>query len=230
MLKKSLKLEASPLTHASIGDIRMIRLIPRALTAALGLAVLLGAPAQASQLVPQNMKHMIGKADIIVTGEVVRVTDGMQGELPYTEVTLKVKGSFKRKLADGSSYRFRQYGLLKPRKMADGRFLLPAKIEGMPEWTVGEKVTAFLNKPAMRTGLVTPVGLTQGKFTGGGSQLANSFNNQGLFKDMKVDTTHLRPAEAAMLAKPSGAVDTGVLLQFVERAVKEQWIDTGVMR
>jgi hypothetical protein len=204
--------------------------IPRALPAALGLVALMAAPAQASQLVPQNLKQMIGKADLIVTGEVSKVTDGLQGNLPYTEVTLKVKGSFKRSLASGSSYRFRQYGLLKPRKMPDGSFMLPAKIEGMPNWTVGEQVTAFLNKPAAHTGLTTPVGLTQGKFTGGGSQAANSFNNQGLFKGMKVDPSYLRPGEAAMLARPAGAIDTGVLLQFVGRAVKEQWIESGVMR
>lgn len=200
------------------------------LPALLALAGLLAPPAHASQVVPQNLKNMIGKADLIVTGEVSRVTDGIEGNLPYTEVTLKVKGSMKKKLAAGSSYSFRQYGLLKPRKMPDGSFMLPAKIEGMPTWTVGEKVTTFLNKPAARTGLTTPVGLAQGKLTGGGGKLSNSFNNQGLFKDVKIDAAHLSASEAAMLKRNEGAVETGVLLTLVERAVKEEWIARGVMR
>jgi hypothetical protein len=198
--------------------------------AALGLAALLAAPAQASQLVPQNLKQMIRASDVIVTGEVSKVTDGMQGNLPFTEITLKVKGSIKRDLKDGSSYSFRQYGLLKPRKMPNGSFMLPAKIEGMPTWTVGEHVTTFLNKPAARTGLTTPVGLAQGKLTMGGTKAANSFNNHGLFKGVKVDPTHLNAGEAAMLAKQDGAVESGVLLQLVRKAVKENWIETGVMR
>ncbi len=200
------------------------------LALAFGAAAMIAPPAGASQLVPQNLKQMIKVSDVIVTGEVSKVSDGIDDGVPYTEVTLKVKGSVKRDLAAGSSYSFRQYGLLKARKMADGRYLLPAKIEGMPTWTVGENVTTFLNRPAARTGLVTPVGLAQGKFTAGGAKSANSFNNRGLFKDMKVDAHVLRPVEAAMLASKGGPVETGVMLQLVKRAVKEQWIAKGVMR
>jgi hypothetical protein len=196
------------------------------------LLLLLGAApqAQASQLVPQNLRQMIQVSDLIVTGEVSRVTDGLDNGLPYTQVTLKVKGSLKHELKENSEYSFRQYGLLKARKMPDGRFMLPAKIEGMPTWTVGEKVTAFMNKPARRTGLVTPVGLAQGKLTANGARIANGFNNQGLFKDVKVEPGHLSKDESAMLAKHGGAVEQGVLLQLVKRAVKEQWIEKGVMR
>ncbi|MBT9459660.1 MAG: hypothetical protein IV097_23795 [Burkholderiaceae bacterium] len=202
-------------------------------TALLGLAAiaaLLTTPAQASQLVPQNLKQMIQASDLIVSGEVSKLTDGIEQGLPFTEVTLKVKSSLKRELAENSSYKFRQYGLLKTRKMSDGRYLLASKIEGMASWTVGEKVTAFLNKPALRTGLVTPVGLAQGKFTSSGSQLANSFNNRDLFKGMTVDPSVLNANEAAMLAKHGGAVEGGVLTNFVKRAVNEQWIAKGVMR
>ena len=201
-----------------------------ALVLAIAAAALIAPPADASQLAPQNLKQMIKVSDLIVSGEVSKLADGIQDGVPYTEITLKVKGSIKRDLAPGSTFSFRQYGLLKARKMADGRFLLPAKIEGMPTWTVGENVTTFLNRPASRTGLVTPVGLAQGKFTAGGAKSANSFNNRGLFKDMQVDAQVLRPAEAAMLASKGGPVETGVMLQLVKRAVKEQWIAKGVMR
>lgn len=202
------------------------RLISLAGALLLGLA----SQAQASQLVPQNLKKMIQAADVIVVGEVSKVSDGIQNGLPYTEVTLKVRGSIKHQLKENSDYTFRQYGLLKARKLPDGRYMLPAKIEGMPTWTVGEKVTAFMNKPAATTGLVTPVGLAQGKLTGVGSRLANGYNNVDLFKDVKVDAGRLDKDEAAMLATTGGAVETGVLLKLVKRAVKEQWIELGVMR
>jgi hypothetical protein len=196
----------------------------------LGLAALAASQAQASQLVPQNLKKMIQVSDVIVTGEVSKVTDGIQDGVPYTEVTLKVKSSLKHDLAKDSSYRFRQYGLLKPRKMADGRYLLPAKIEGMATWKVGENVTTFLNHPSPRNGLTTPVGLAQGKLTAGGTKMTNSFNNRDLFKGMTVDPTALNANEAAMLASRGGPVETGVLLQLVKKAVNEQWIERGVMR
>ena len=194
------------------------------------LAATAVAPLHASQLVPQNMKQMIHAADVIVTGEVTRITDGVEGGIPFTEVTMKVNSSIKRDMAIGSSYSFRQYGLLKPRKRQDGRYLLPSKIEGMATWTVGEKVTTFMNKPASRTGMVTPVGMAQGKFTYSGAQAANSFDNRGLFWGMSVDAGVMNAKESAMLAKPAGSVDGDVLINFVKRAVKEQWIEKGVMR
>jgi hypothetical protein len=194
------------------------------------LAATAVAPLQASQLVPQNLKQMIHAADVIVTGEVTRVTDGVENGLPFTEVTMKVNSSIKRDMAVGSPYTFRQYGLLKPRKLQDGRYLLTSKIEGMATWTIGEKVTTFMNKPASRTRMSTPVGMAQGKFTYSGTQAANSFDNRSLFRGMSVDASVLNAKEAAMLAKTAGPVEGDVLINFVKRAVKEQWIEKGVMR
>ena len=195
------------------------------------LCALAAVPAGASQLVPQNLKQMIQASDVIVSGDVAKVSDGIENGVPFTEVTLKVKGSIKRDLAKDSSYKFRQYGLLKNRKLPNGSYLLAAKIEGMPNWTVGEKVTAFLNKPSRRNGLTSPVGLAQGKLTASGSKVANAFDNQGLFRNVKVDPSHLNAAEAEMLANQGGgAVEGAVLTNLVRRAVKEQWIENGVMR
>ncbi len=197
----------------------------------LGLGALAAAlPTQASQLVPQNLKQMIQASDLIVSGDVAKITDGIDRGVPFTEITLKVKGSIKRELAVGSSYKIRQYGLLKNRKMSDGRYLLASRIEGMPSWAVGERVTAFMNKPSTHTGLTSPVGLAQGKLTGSGTTVANAFDNKGLFHGMSVDAGVLSPTEAAMLAKSSGAVEGGVLTNLVKRAVREQWIEKGVMR
>jgi hypothetical protein len=200
------------------------------LPGAIILAVSLAAPSQASQLVPQNLKQMIDAADVIVTGKVSKVTDGVENGIPFTEVTMQVDSSIKREMAANSNYSFRQYGLLKSRRMVDGRYLLATKIEGMATWTVGEKVTTFMNKPASRSGMRTPVGMAQGKFTYSGAQAANSFDNRGLFKGMSVDAGKLNAKESAMLAKPAGSVEGEVLINFVKRAVKEQWIEKGVMR
>jgi hypothetical protein len=194
------------------------------------LASMSMAPAQASQLVPQNLKQMIHAADVIVTGEVIRITDGVDNGMPFTEVTMKVNSSIKRDMAAGSKYTFRQYGLLKPRKLNDGRFLLTSKIEGMATWNVGERATTFMNKPSSRTHMTTPVGMAQGKFTYSGTQAANSFDNRSLFRGMSVDPSVLNAKESEMLAKPAGPVEGEVLINFVNRAVKEQWIEKGLMR
>jgi hypothetical protein len=194
------------------------------------LAATLAAPSQASQLVSQNLKRMIEESEVIVTGEVSKITDGIENGIPFTEVTMKVSSSIKRDMAANSTYSFRQYGLQKPRRMHDGRYLLATKIEGMATWTVGEKVTTFMNKPASRFGMRTPVGMAQGKFTYSGTQAANSFDNRGLFKGMTVEPSVLNSKESAMLAKPAGAVEGDVLINLVKRAVKEQWIEKGVMR
>jgi hypothetical protein len=194
------------------------------------LAATAATPLYASQLVPQNLKQMIHEAEVIVTGEVTKITDGVENGIPFTEVTMKVNSSIKRDMAVNSNYSFRQYGLLKPRKLQDGRYLLPSKVEGMATWTVGEKVTTFMNRPASRTRMTTPVGMAQGKFTYSGAQAANSFDNRGLFKGMSVDPSVLNAKESAMLAKPAGSVEGDVLMNFVKRAVKEQWIEKGVMR
>ncbi len=66
------------------------------------LAAISALPSQASQLVPQNLKQMIHAADVIVTGEVTKVTDGVENGLPFTEVTMKVNGSIKRDMAVNS--------------------------------------------------------------------------------------------------------------------------------
>jgi hypothetical protein len=195
----------------------------------------LAAPsARATQVVHQNLKQLIAASDLIVAGEVTKVTDGLQRGVPFTEITVEVKQSLKKSLASGSSYTFRQYGLLKARKItgdrSGNRYLLPARIEGMPTWTVGERMMTFLNKPAKGTGLVTPVGLAQGKLTATGGKVANSFNNANLFQGVTVDPKVLKPGEAALLQTRSGAVDQAALFHLVGRAVNEGWIKKGAMR
>ncbi len=213
-------------TAASPG--RWRRLGPAVALLAAGLAAL---PAAATQLVPANLTRLIGQADVIVSGKVKNVTDGVDANgLPYTEVTIAVGASAKKKLSPRSDFKFRQYGLLKSRKMPDGRFLVAKAPEGFPLWTKEEQVVAFMYKPASKTGLRTTVGLSQGKFTANGGRLSNAQLNQGLFTGVKVNPGLLTATESAMLGGTSGAVDTTALMSLVNRAVAGQWIESGAMR
>jgi len=212
---------------ASPGGWRRLRLAIALLAG--GLAAL---PAAATQLVSTNLTRLIGQSDVIVSGKVKDVTDGIDAKgVPYTEVTIAVGSSAKKKISTRSDYKFRQYGLLKARKMPDGRFLVARAPEGFPTWAKDEQVVAFMFKPASRTGLQTTVGLGQGKFTATSGRLANAQLNQGLFAGVKVNAGLLSPTESAMLGAPAGgAVDAAALMSLVNRAVAEQWIEKGVMR
>jgi len=214
---------------AAAGGWRLARL------ARLGAALLAGAalalPAAATQLVAANLTRLIGQSDLIVSGKVKNVTDGIDAKgVPYTEVTIAVGSSAKKKLAPRSDFKFRQYGLLKARKMADGRCLLAKAPEGFPSWSKDEQVVAFMYKPATKTGLRTTVGLAQGKFTANGGRLANEQFNRGLFSGVQVNPGLLTASESAMLRGPADAVDAVTLMSLVNRAVAGQWIENGAMR
>ena len=203
----------------------------RLVLAAACLAGLLAtAPALATQLVPHNLTKLIAGSDLIVSGTVKNVTDGVDNGLPYTEVTLSVASSAKKKLAPRSVFKFRQFGLLKARKLANGKFLVATAPEGFATWHRDEQVIAFLYKPAAKTGLRTTVGLEQGKFTTMGGRTANAQFNRGLFAGVQVQPGTLTAPEAELLKKASGEVDAAALMSLVHRAVAGQWIEKGVMR
>lgn len=200
------------------------------LAMAFAVAAIGATPAAAVQLQPAHLGKLIGGADLIVAGTVKSVTDGLDGGLPYTEVTISVASSAKKKLAPRSDFKFRQYGLLAPRKLADGSSFLGVAPEGFPQWAQGEQVIAFMYKPASRTGLRTTVGLAQGKFTTLGGRSANEFGNRGLFANLQVSPGLLTPEESAMVAKAGGDVDAAALLRLVNRAVAGQWVERGMMK
>jgi hypothetical protein len=200
------------------------------LGAALLASVFAAAPAGATQLLPQNLTKLIAASDVIVSGMVKNVNDGMDNGIPYTEVTISVASSAKKKLAPRSEFKFRQFGMLKPRKMANGKFFLGTAPEGFATWRKDEQVIAFMFRPAAKTGLRTTVGLEQGKFTTMGGRTANAQFNRNLFAGVKVSPGVLSAAEAQMLTKPAGEVDAAALLSLVNRAVAGRWIETGVMR
>lgn len=191
---------------------------------------LLPASASATQLVPHNLTKLIASADVIVSGRVKNVTDGMDNGIPYTEVTLAVASSAKKKLAPRSEFKFRQFGMSKARKLPNGKFFLGQAPEGFAKWIKDEQVIAFMYRPAAKTGLRTTVGLEQGKFTTMGGRTANADFNRNLFAGVKVNPGLLNTAEAQMLNKPAGEVDAAALLSLVHRAVAGQWIEKGAMR
>jgi len=207
---------------------RLILRLPVALAAAL---VLLGGPAaHAMKLRAQNLTQLIADSQSIIAGKVTRVTDGIAANgMPYTEVTISVSDSAKGELRGGASYTFRQFGLLEPRKMPNGRVLVAVTPEGFPRWQQGEQVVAFLYRPASRTGLQTTAGLAQGKLTVLNGRIANEFNNRGLFDDVQISDDLLTDKERAML-KSQGPVDVATFVGLVGRAVNENWIGKGEMR
>lgn len=194
-------------------------------------AVALGMPAaHATKLKQQNLTRLIADAQQIVAGKVTRVTDGVSARgLPYTEVTIAVANSARGELRGGKPYTFRQFGLLEPRKMPNGRVLVAVTPEGFPRWKEGEQVVAFLYRPANRTGLQTTAGLAQGKLTLLNGRIANEFNNRGLFEGVQISEDLLTDKERAML-KSQGPVDAATFLGLVGRAVNENWVASGEMR
>jgi hypothetical protein len=179
---------------------------------------------------PQNLTRLVGDAELIVVAQVMRVTDGLtpQGE-PYTEVTLGIDECQKGGLKGGARHTFRQFGLVAPRKMPDGRMLLAVSPDAFPQWQEGERVIAFLGKPAPRTGLQTTVGLAQGKLELLDGRAVNELGNRGLFDGVRVSGGLLTERERAMLSS-RGAVDAATFVGLVGRAVRENWVGTGKMR
>jgi hypothetical protein len=207
------------------------RLIPRLPVALAAALALLGGPAaHAMKLKSQNLTQLIADSQSIIAGKVTSVTDGVAANgMPYTEITISVSDSAKGELRGGASYTFRQFGLREPRKLSNGKTLVAVTPEGFPHWTVGERVIAFMYKPASRTGLQTTAGLAQGKLNVLNGRVTNEFNNRGLFEGVKIQEGLLSDKERAML-KSEGAVDAATFVGLVGRAVTGNWIQTGEMR
>ncbi|QYJ75052.1 hypothetical protein [Shewanella sp. FJAT-52076] len=185
-----------------------------ALTVAVGLSTTL--PASAMKLKTLNLQELTSASQNIIAGEVVKVTDGFDNMRPYTEITIAVGSDAKGKLKDSSNYTFRQFGLLKPRSMGNGKVYLGVTPEGFAKWNVGENVIAFMYKPASITGFQTTTGMAQGKFIISDGKVINEFSNSGLFENM--DTSNLSDEERNMLTH-SGPVDASLFMGLVGKMV-----------
>jgi len=182
--------------------------------------------AYAKNMKKQNLVELMTHSDSILMGTVSKKTDGIQQGLPYTEITLDVGQSLKG--THGSTYTFRQFGLIAPKSMGDGRVNLMVTPAGWPTYTKGEQVMLFLHKPASETGFQTTAGLTQGKFTIKGNRIANDINNDSLFADVKINGK-LSPVQQDLVKQAGGSYKTDDFSTLVRTAVEENWIENGVM-
>jgi hypothetical protein len=198
---------------------------------ALAALMLLTTPAaQAMKLNSQNLAQLINESQSIIQGTVKSVSDGVADNgMPYTEVTIAVGSAAKGNIKESSNYTFRQFGLLKPRKMANGKTLLAVSPEGFPRWNQGETVVAFMYTPASKTGLQTTAGMAQGKLTMNNGMLTNEFNNAGMFDGVEINSALLTSEQQNMLTTP-GAVNAAQFMDLVGRAVSENWIANGDMK
>jgi len=201
--------------------LRGITLLVSTAILALGLNV-----AHAKNMKKQNLVELMIHTDSILVGTVSKKTDGFFQGLPYTEITLNVGQSLKGN--HGPTYTFRQFGLIEPRSMGDGRVNLMVTPAGWPTYVKGEQVMLFLHKPASETGFQTTSGLTQGKFTIKGKQIANDSGNDSLFAGVKINRK-LTSAQQDLVNQPGGAYAAEDFLSLVKTAVEENWIENGVM-
>ena len=192
----------------------------------------------ATNVLRQNLGQLTEAADLILVGKVIEMTDGLANDnLPYTEITFEVSQTIKsggyqfvtspkweRKkttaLSGRQTFTYRQFGLLKPRDMGDGK-TLAVTLDGFPKYTVDEEVMVFLYKPATQTGFRTTVGLAQGKFSINKGKMRNIINNRHLFANMEIERETLQASERQMMTQRSGPVDADMMITLVSRAVKE---------
>lgn len=185
---------------------------------------------QAAKLAQQNLKQLIEHSESILSGHVASVSDGISEQgVPYTEVTIKVNSAAKGTYAKDSNYTFRQFGLLKPRTLEDGKKLMMVTPEGFPRWNKDESVIVFMYKAAKQTGLRTTAGMAHGKFTIQGGKLTNEFNNYGIFDNIEFADGVLTETEQRMLTT-QGAVSAADFMSLVGKAVSQQWITNGKMK
>ena len=176
-----------------------------------------------------NVVDLVANSELILRGTVANLTDGIDDRgIPYTEVTLHVADAIRGQVS--GDYTFRQFGLLKPRTMANGMVNLMVTPAGWATYTKGEETILFLNKRAAWTGLQTTVGLGQGKFKVSMAGATNQANNVGLFKNMAVDPTALGTKEERALMTQQGPVNVNAFVSLVKQAVSGRWVENGRMK
>lgn len=154
----------------------------RSALAAAGLVLALVTPARASLVRPINLEEMALSAAKIVHGRCVDVaveTDPSLGQA-VTRVTIAVTRQVKGR--DGRRLTFRVLGDREERAGARG------SEDGVPRFKRGEELILFLYGES-RSGLTSPVGFGQGKFTvltdKRGRRLAfNARSNEGLLRKL----------------------------------------------
>ena len=196
---------------------------------AIGVVLLGATVARADTLnARQSIVDLIGEADVIIHGEVVELTDGIENGVPFTQVKVRVKEALRGTV--GAEYTFRQFGLLAPRKMGNGLVNVSVTPVGWSTYTMNEEVMLFLWPQGRKTGLRTTVGLKHGKFALKAGRAMNEDENLGLFEDVAVNSRLLDDNDRRVLATKKGAVSADAFVSFVRRAVNDRWIERKEMR
>jgi len=175
-----------------------------------------------------NVVDLVGDSESIFRGMVEDVTDGIENGVPYTQVTMRVTESIRGDLGD--TYTFRQFGLMAPKTMGNGKGNLNVTPAGWATYSVGEDTVLFLYERARITGLQTTTGLGQGKVTLKGGNAESQFGNVGLFSNLEVDQKSLNDKDKRLLATKKGAVNAESFVSFVRKAVKGRWVEGGKLR
>lgn len=171
---------------------------------------------------------LISESEAIIQGMTKEVTDGFENGVPYTQVTIQVNEAFRGQVGD--EYTFRQFGLMQPRKMENGKTYLGVTPAGWAKYKVGEEAVFFFYKKAEWTGLRTTTGLGQGKLNIAGGNVTSQFDNVGLFANVEVDSKLLNDRDKRLLATKRGPVNKESFTSLVRRAVSEKWIEGRKMR
>ncbi|MBI2618973.1 MAG: hypothetical protein HYW57_02725 [Ignavibacteriales bacterium] len=135
---------------------------------------------------PLNIERLVDQSGMIFAGKVIGVETGRKDQMNlyvtyYTfEVTDALFG------VETDTVRIKQYG-----GEADGRSFYP---EGVPRFKIGEELLVMLYPPS-KVGMTSTVGKGQGKFliqdddSSRIKQVANAFNNKGLFRRLRYPGT-----------------------------------------
>ena len=199
----------------------------RTALAAAALAVF-GSSAKAATIQPTNLVDLMKESEVILVGTVSEVTDGV-GEygLPYTQITVGVEEKIRGNISE--SYTFRQIGLQVVRPSEDdAQTMMPAP-EGMPKYSVGERVMLFVGDQASMTGLRTTVGLGEGTFRLDAGNAENDYANAGTFSNVSLEPGLATANDTRMLETKVGAVNGDDFLSLVKRAVSNRWVETCLM-
>ncbi|HKQ97402.1 MAG TPA: hypothetical protein VJV75_05975 [Candidatus Polarisedimenticolia bacterium] len=176
-------------------------------------------PARSMTMAPQNVAGLASAAQDIVVGTVSKVTEGRQGGLAYTQVTIDVSDTLLGTPA--RTITFKQIGGLAPQAPVSGRRFI-GRIEGMPRYAAGENVILFLGRTSS-LGFRSPIGLQQGKFTVLAGNALNEAGNLGLFKGVTTKGASLTATQQAMLATRQGGVHAAAFIDFVRQGVQKHW-------
>jgi hypothetical protein len=206
-----------------------MRVHPSAIGAALCCLFLAATAGATVQRRETSIVDLVGQSELILRGTIKSVSDGIDERgIPYTEVTMRVSDAIRGDV--GAQYTFRQFGLLKPRSMGNGKLNLMVTPAGWATYAKGEDTVLFLYRRAKWTGLQTTVGLGHGRFKVALAGATNQADNSGLFRDVRVDSTLLGEREQRVLKTERGPVNANAFVSLVRQIVQGRWIEQGSMR